>query len=62
MTIPREMLEHLKELVGTRFVLNHDTEMLPYEADGLTEFRSPPALVVLPKTTEQVQEDRKSVV
>lgn len=61
-TIPREMLEHLKELVGARFVLNHATEMLPYEADGLTEFRTPPALVVLPKTTEQVQECVKTCV
>jgi glycolate oxidase len=30
------------------------SEMRPYESDGLTAYRQPPMLVVLPETTEQV--------
>lgn len=57
--IPPEMVDRLAKSIGHRFVLSHPTEMLAYEADGLTEFRTPPALVVLPKTVEQLQETVK---
>jgi glycolate oxidase subunit GlcD len=54
--IPEQLVKRLRQLVGPRYVLDERSELLVYESDGLTEFRVPPALVVLPKTGEQVQE------
>ncbi len=35
-------------------VICEERELKPYESDGLTAYRQPPLVVVLPKTTEQV--------
>lgn len=35
-------------------VLDRVAELKPYESDGLTAYRQPPLIVVLPETTEQV--------
>jgi glycolate oxidase len=35
-------------------VIDHPDELRPYECDGLTAYRQPPMLVVLPETTAQV--------
>jgi glycolate oxidase len=37
-------------------VIDSAAEMLPYESDGLTAYRQPPMVVVLPDTTEQVSQ------
>jgi glycolate oxidase len=41
-------------VVGERFVVQRQEELLVYECDGLTSYRERPALVVLPKSTEEV--------
>lgn len=35
-------------------MIDTPAEMLAYESDGLTAYRQPPMVVVLPDTTEQV--------
>ena len=37
-------------------VISEERELKPYESDGLTAYRQPPLLVVLPRTTEQVSQ------
>jgi glycolate oxidase len=44
----------LQEIVPGEGVISSAAEMLPYESDGLTAYRQPPMVVVLPETTEQV--------
>jgi glycolate oxidase len=44
----------LREIVPGEGVISSAAEMLPYESDGLTAYRQPPMVVVLPDTTEQV--------
>jgi glycolate oxidase len=41
-------------IVGDQGVIRRKEELLVYECDGLTSYRQRPALVVLPRTTEQV--------
>ncbi|MEB3116871.1 MAG: glycolate oxidase subunit GlcD [Limnothrix sp.] len=48
--IAREFVNAL----GDRAVIRRKDELLTYECDGLTSYRHRPALVVLPRTTEQV--------
>jgi glycolate oxidase len=43
-------------IVGDQGVIRRKEELLVYECDGLTSYRQRPALVVLPRTTEQVAE------
>jgi glycolate oxidase len=43
-------------IVGEQGVIRRKEELLVYECDGLTSYRQRPALVVLPRTTEQVAE------
>jgi glycolate oxidase len=45
--------EFVREL-GDRAVIRRKDELLTYECDGLTSYRHRPALVILPRTTEQV--------
>jgi len=45
-----------EKVVGKRGVVRRKEELLVYECDGLTSYRQRPALVVLPRTTEQVAE------
>ncbi len=42
------------EILGDRGVVRRKDELLTYECDGLTSYRQRPALVVLPRSTEQV--------
>jgi glycolate oxidase len=44
----------LQEIVPGEGVISSAAEMRPYESDGLTAYRQPPMVVVLPETTEQV--------
>ena len=44
----------LRAIVPGEGVISSAAEMLPYESDGLTAYRQPPMVVVLPATTEQV--------
>jgi glycolate oxidase len=41
-------------MVGAAYVLTDPAELLVYECDGLTHGRTPPAMVVLPGSTEEV--------
>ena len=51
----REIAEALAKIVpGDGGVIVDPDELRPYESDGLTAYRQPPMLVVLPETTEQV--------
>src|SRR5436189_4459621 len=44
----------LRAIVPGEGVIDSTAEMIPYESDGLTAYRQPPMVVVLPDTTEQV--------
>src|SRR5258708_9124908 len=46
----------LRAIVPGEGVIDSAAEMLPYESDGLTAYRQPPMVVVLPDTTEQVSQ------
>ncbi|NEO95155.1 MAG: FAD-binding protein, partial [Moorea sp. SIO3G5] len=43
-------------IVGKNGVVQRREELLTYECDGLASYRQRPAVVVLPRTTEQVSE------
>jgi glycolate oxidase len=45
----------LRAIVPGEGVIASELEMRPYETDGLTAYRQPPMVVVLPDTTEQVR-------
>ena len=49
-----EIVAALRTIVPGEGVIDSASEMLPYESDGLTAYRQPPMVVVLPSTTEQV--------
>lgn len=56
-TVSRNWKPIIKEfaaVVGKRGVVQRREELLVYECDGLTSYRQRPALVVLPRTTEEV--------
>jgi glycolate oxidase len=44
----------LRAIVPGEGVIASSAELAPYESDGLTAYRQPPMVVVLPDTTEQV--------
>ena len=44
----------LRTIVPGEGVIATEREMKPFESDGLTAYRQPPMVVVLPETTEQV--------
>ena len=44
----------LREHVPGLEILHTDEEIIPYECDGLSAYRTRPLLVVLPKQMEQV--------
>jgi glycolate oxidase len=50
-----ELARHLTTALGPDAVVTDEAERRTYECDGLTHHRSVPALVVLPRTAEQVQ-------
>jgi glycolate oxidase len=49
------ILSELEQVVGSRGLITAANQLQTYECDGLTAFRVPPAAVVLPESTEQVQ-------
>ena len=44
----------LRAIVPGEGVIDDPDALRPYESDGLTAYRQPPMLVVLPQTTEQL--------
>jgi glycolate oxidase len=48
------IIKELETVVGKDGVVRRKEELLTYECDGLASYRQRPALVVLPRTTEQV--------
>ena len=46
----------LRTIVPGEGVIDAAAEMVPYESDGLTAYRQPPMVVVLPETTAQVSQ------
>jgi len=49
-----EIVAALRAIVPGEGVIDSLDEMRAYESDGLTAYRQPPMVVVLPDTTEQV--------
>ncbi|MBI4781348.1 MAG: glycolate oxidase subunit GlcD [Oscillatoriophycideae cyanobacterium NC_groundwater_1537_Pr4_S-0.65um_50_18] len=50
------IIREFEAVLGARGVVQRQEELLVYECDGLTSYRQRPAVVVLPRTTEQVAE------
>ncbi|HAG79842.1 MAG TPA: glycolate oxidase subunit GlcD [Cyanobacteria bacterium UBA12227] len=50
------IIKQFESVVGINSVIRRKEELLTYECDGLTSYRQRPALVVLPRTTEEVAE------
>ncbi|HIK32900.1 MAG TPA: glycolate oxidase subunit GlcD [Oscillatoriales cyanobacterium M4454_W2019_049] len=50
----KQIARELEAILGKQGVVRRKEELLTYECDGLTSYRQRPALVVLPRTTEQV--------
>lgn len=50
----QKLIVQFEQLLGKDGVVRRKDELLTYECDGLTSYRQRPALVVLPRTTEQV--------
>lgn len=49
-----KLTAELKKVLDPKRVISKPEELLVYECDGLTSYRQRPALVVLPRTTEEV--------
>ena len=52
----KPIIKEFERVVGKDGVVRRKEELLTYECDGLTSYRQRPALVVLPRTTEQVSD------
>lgn len=52
----RPIIHDFEAALGKTSVIQRREELLVYECDGLTSYRQRPAVVVLPRTTEQVAE------
>lgn len=50
------IIKKLEGVLGKNGVVKRKDELLTYECDGLPQYRQRPALVTLPKTTEEVAE------
>jgi len=50
----KPIIKQFEAVVGKNGVVQRREELITYECDGLTSYRQRPALVVLPRTTEQV--------
>lgn len=62
----KPIIKQFEAVLGKNGVVQRREELLTYECDGLTSYRQRPAVVVLPRTTEQVAEvvkicDRASI-
>lgn len=49
-----QIVKALRRIVPGEGVIDQPDELRPYESDGLTAYRQPPMVVVLPETVEQV--------
>jgi glycolate oxidase len=52
----RPIVQEFAAAIGATNVIQRREELLVYECDGLTSYRQRPAVVVLPRTTEQMAE------
>ena len=52
----KPVIKQFEAVVGKKGVVQRREELITYECDGLTSYRQRPAVVVLPRTTEQVAE------
>ncbi len=52
----KQIAKQFEAVVGKKGVVQRKEELLVYECDGLASYRQRPALVILPRTTEQVSE------
>ncbi|MEC4984889.1 MAG: glycolate oxidase subunit GlcD [Oscillatoria sp. PMC 1068.18] len=50
----KRIIKQLEQAVGKNAVVQRKEELLTYECDGLASYRQRPAIVVLPRTTEEV--------
>ena len=50
----KPIIKEFEAVVGKKGVVQRREELLVYECDGLASYRQRPALVVLPRTTEEV--------
>ncbi|MBC8120575.1 MAG: FAD-binding protein, partial [Gemmatimonadaceae bacterium] len=50
----RPIVRQFEAVVGKKGVVWTPEELIVFECDGLTSYRERPAVVVLPKTTEEV--------
>jgi glycolate oxidase len=50
----RQIAAALRAIVPGEGVIDHEDGLRAYESDGLTAYRTPPMIVVLPSTTDQV--------
>jgi glycolate oxidase len=57
-----EVVAALRAIVPGEGVIDHPDELRPYESDGLTAYRQPPMVVVLPETVDQVAAVLRKVV
>src|SRR2546423_15533793 len=55
MALPPGFVDALERVLGPDGVIREPEQLRTYECDGLTGYRVVPALVVLPRTAEQVQ-------
>jgi glycolate oxidase len=51
-----EIVQALRRIVPGEGVIDHERELRAFESDGLTAYRQPPMVAVLPQTTAQVVE------
>lgn len=52
----KPIIKQFEAVLGKNGVVQRREELITYECDGLTSYRQRPAIVVLPRTTEQVSE------
>ena len=55
MSLPEPFVAELQEALGSEHVVTEPEQLRVYECDGLTGHRAIPELVVLPRSTEEVQ-------
>jgi glycolate oxidase len=52
----KPIIREFEAVVGKNAVVQRREELITYECDGLTSYRQRPAVVLLPRTTEQIAE------
>jgi glycolate oxidase len=52
----KPIIKAFEAVVGKKDVVQRREELITYECDGLTSYRQRPAVVLLPRTTEQIAE------